>query len=181
MKPLLNFILLLILVGFFFTACKDSKSSSVKIINDSVVNVVPAEKVDYPYTIKQPDNWDEGSKQNTLSALKALKAWENKNMDEALAYFGDSIDVAFDGLEKKVSNDTLRAMIKPDSLTTYRVRMQDWESVTSKDKKDEYVTIWYREFKVDNKGKTDSIDILDDLKMKGGKIIGLDQYARKLH
>ena len=29
--------------------------------------------------------------------------------------------------------------------------MQDWVSVVSKDKSLEYVTLWYREFKIDSK------------------------------
>jgi hypothetical protein len=59
--------------------------------------------------------------------------------------------------------------------------MDDWESVISKDKKDEWVTLWYRQKWEDNKGKSDSSDIVNDLKMKDGKIIRLDEYTRKLH
>lgn len=181
MKLLTKQFLMLSLCGFIFTACKDSKSTDTKTSIDSVVNVVTTEKVDYPYTIKNPDNWELGTQQNTLAALTALKAWENKNMDLTMNYFADSIDVAFNGFEKKISNDSLRAMITPDSLITNRVKMQDWESVISKDKKEEYVTLWYREYTDNSKGKSDSIDIIDDIKMKDGKITGLQQYQRKLH
>ena len=45
----------------------------------------------------------------------------------------------------------------------------------------EYVTLWYREYSKDAKGAKDSIDVVNDLKMKDGKIIGLDEYLRKLH
>ena len=59
--------------------------------------------------------------------------------------------------------------------------MQDWESVISKDKNEEYVTIWYRQYGENEDGKKDSIDVINDLKMKNGKIIGLDEYRRKLY
>ncbi len=61
------------------------------------------------------------------------------------------------------------------------IKMDDWESVTSKDKKDEWVTMWYRQRWEDNKGIKDSVDVVNDLKMKDGKIIRLDEYTRKLH
>ena len=61
------------------------------------------------------------------------------------------------------------------------VQMYDWESVISKDKQEEYVTFWYRERWEDMKGIKDSIDLINDLKMKNGKIIGMDEFARKLH
>ncbi len=34
--------------------------------------------------------------------------------------------------------------------------MEDWESVISKDKKEEWVTLWYSQKWEDMKGKTDS-------------------------
>ncbi|MEO6905894.1 MAG: hypothetical protein ABI148_06005, partial [Ginsengibacter sp.] len=63
----------------------------------------------------------------------------------------------------------------------WKIKMQDWESVISNDKKDEYVTLWYRQYSENMKGVKDSTDIINDLKMKDGKIIGLDEYTRKLH
>ena len=107
MKKLINSVLVLILGGLLFNSCKDSTVTTEKTISDSSVNVVNTEKIEYPYIIKNPDNWNQGTQQNTLAALTALKAWENKNIDEAMKYFGDSIDIAFDGLEKRVSNDVI--------------------------------------------------------------------------
>lgn len=175
----------MLLCCIMVNACKDSKTIDEKTVDvktgSDSATVVTTEKVDYPYTIENPDYWESGSQQNTLAVLNSLKAWENKNIDESLKYFADSIDVGFDGLTKKISNDSLRRIITPDSLTTFRIRMQDWESVISKDKKVEYVTVWYRQFYDNGKGKKDSVDVVNDLKMKDGKIIGIDEYERKLH
>jgi len=44
--------------------------------------------------------------------------------------------------------------------------MHDWESVISKDKKEQYVSLWYTQVMEDNKGKTDSLAIMDDVKLK---------------
>ncbi|MDQ6889125.1 MAG: hypothetical protein M3Z56_02435 [Bacteroidota bacterium] len=59
--------------------------------------------------------------------------------------------------------------------------MQDWESVISKDKSEEWVTIWYRQKWEDMNGRKDSTDVVNDLKLKNGKIMRLDEYTRKLH
>jgi hypothetical protein len=137
----------------------------------------------YPYTIDHPDNWETGNPQNTMNVLTSLKAYENGNMDESVSYFGDSVHVQFDGLDKMISKDSLRAMFKEGTsmVKSRSIKMYDWESVISKDKTEEYVTLWYRQYWEDTKGNKDSSDVINDLKMKDGKIIGLDEFTRKLH
>lgn len=182
MKRICQQLLTFILVAALFASCKNGENTSAATATgDTTASPTTAPKMNYAYTIDHPDNWDIGSSQNTANALSALKAWENKNLDESVKYFADSIHVRFDGLDKTISNDSLKALIAPNPDTkAYSVKMQDWESVISKDKKDEYVTLWYREYHENNAGKKDSIDMVNDLKMKNGKIIGLDQYTRKL-
>jgi hypothetical protein len=176
-------LLILFLGGVLFTSCNNQGSSADDTAKDTTTAAnSDAQKMDYPYTIDHPDNWEIGNQQNTLNVLKSLKAWENNKMDEAAKYFGDSVHVRFDGIDKKISNDSLKAFITPDATAkSWSIKMQDWESVISKDKKEEYVTVWYREFHENIKGKKDSIDVINDIKMKDGKIIELDQYVRKLH
>ena len=181
MKYILEQLLLVLIAGVFIASCNNAGSPSTQTTGETTVDSVSTQSVDYPYTIDHPDNWEVGSQQNTFAALKSLKAWENKNIDESLKYFADSVHVQFDGIDKMVSKDTLRAMItSAPSITSQSVKMQDWESVISKNKKDEYVTLWYRQYTENNKGQKDSIDVINDLKMKDGKIIGLSQYERKL-
>ena len=59
--------------------------------------------------------------------------------------------------------------------------MRDWESTISKDKKDEWVTIWYIQHQEANDGKADSAEIINDVELKNGKIIRLAEYTRKMH
>ncbi|MEO9211277.1 MAG: hypothetical protein ABI208_09260, partial [Ginsengibacter sp.] len=111
MKKVLKPLFTLIVAGALFVSCNNKGTSSTETSKDSSSTTATVQKMDYPYTIEHPDYWKIGSQQNTLIALKAIKAWENKNMDECMTYFADSIKVGFVGPEKKVSNDTLRAMI----------------------------------------------------------------------
>lgn len=181
MKNLLKQLVLVFVSGALMMSCNNAGSSTKDATADTSATAVSTATVNYPYTIDHPDYWEKGSTQNTLNALNALKAWENKDMDASMKYFADSVRVQFDGFDKKISNDSLRAMIAPPPGIDNTVKMQDWESVISKDKKDEYVTVWYRQYTKNAKGEQDSVDVINDLKMKDGKIIGLDEYRRKLH
>jgi hypothetical protein len=181
MKKVLKPLFLLFLGGVLFASCKNAGKSSTETSMDSSSTTTKVQKMDYPYTITHPDYWETGSQQNTMNVLKALKAYENKNIDESLSYFGDSVRIAFDGIDKKVSKDTLKVLFSPDpKILKHSIKMNDWESVISSDKKDEYVTIWYRQYTETAKGK-DSLDVVNDFKMKDGKIIELTEYQRKLH
>lgn len=159
----------------FFSSCNNSDKTTVK--NKNTETTV----VNYPYTIDKPDNWETGSTENTKLALTALKAWETGKMDEAVSYFGDSIQVRFDGMDQKMSNDQLKAFFGQIWNSTFKIYMKDWKSVQSKDKSKAYVTVFYRESWKDEKGVTDSIDAVNDFVIKNGKIVQLDNYFRKIH
>ncbi|HEY1017354.1 MAG TPA: hypothetical protein VGE25_00045, partial [Sediminibacterium sp.] len=58
------------------------------------------------------------------------------------------------------------------------IKMEDFESVISKDKKDEYVTLWYKQIMTDNMGKTDSLAMINDFKIVNGKIVALSEAMR---
>ena len=182
MKKVSKQLLLLFLGGALFTSCNNAGSTPTEASGDTTANTVVAQPMNYPYTIDHPDYWEPGSTKNTMNALTSLKAWENNNVDECMKYFADTVHVQFDAFDQTVSNDSLRKLITPGTNTkNHSVKMQDWESVISKDKKEEYVTVWYRQYTESTDGKKDSIDVINDLKMKDGKIIALDEYRRKLH
>jgi hypothetical protein len=176
-------LLLIFLGGVIFSSCNNGNSSASEAGKDTSASVTATPPMNYPYKIDHPDNWETGSTQNTMNVLSSLKAWENKNVDESIGYFGDSVHIEFDGIDTKISRDSLKAMFNKGaaSVKSRSIKMYDWESVISKDKNDEYVTLWYREYWEDMKGNKDSADIINDVKMKDGKIIGLDEFTRKLH
>ena len=173
---------MIFLVGAVFTSCKNNGNTSKEAKNDSSKEVTAA-KMNYPYTIDHPDNWETGSTENTMNALSGLKAFENGNIVESMKYFGDSVHLMFDGLDTTLPNDSVKAMFTKarGNMKSLDIKMYDWESVISKDKKDEYVTVWYRQKWSDTNGKTDSLSLVNDLKMRNGKIIELSEYSRKLH
>lgn len=182
MKKVSKLFLLLATAGMIFISCNNGSNTKTGAGNDTTANTSLVQKIDYPYTIEHPDNWEIGSQQNTFIALSALKAWENKNIDESMRYFADSVEVHFDGINKMVSKDTLKSIIAPSKMTkNIIVKMEDWQSSISKDKQDEWVSLWYTQYIENINGNKDSIDVFNDIKLKNGKITRLDEYTRKLH
>lgn len=181
MKKMLIPALLLLL----FAACNSnaSKTESATTSDTAATAAAPAPKIDYAYMPSghQPDNWDRGDLKNLELVLRSLKAWENGNVDEALSYFGDSVQVAFDEFEAKLSKDSLLKVFSPQrkSYATLNIHMSDYETVTSKDKKDNWVTLWYKQIWTDAKGKKDSVSVVDDLKIENGKIVIIDEKTRR--
>lgn len=176
--------LTLFLLAGIALSCNDKGSASKDAMKDSAATTATSSTVkNYPYTIEHPDNWEIGSTDNTLIALSSLKAWEEGKIDESLKYFGDSIRVKFDGMNKKIPKDSLKVMFTNgwNSYKTINVKMYDWESVVSKDKSEEWVSLWYTQSWETKKGVKDSSGIYNDLQIKNGKIIRLDEYTRKLH
>lgn len=172
-------LLWLFLTGMIFS-CNNEGSAPKEAAKDSTT---AASTPNYPYTIEHPDYWEIGSTANTMTVLSALKSWEEGKMDESVKNFSDSVHVQFDGLDKTVPADTLKAMFT-SSWNNYKnlhIKMTDWESVISKDKKEEWVTLWYTQHWENQKGEKDSADIINDLELKNGKIMHLAEYTRKTH
>jgi len=138
--------------------------------------VLPASA--YPYTLEKGyKEWQPGSQQNVVMVQKMLKAWEAKNVTECASYFADSVEFSMDYFHSKISKDSMDNFIK-NSFADYKsvsIKMQDWESVISKDQKDEWVTLWYKQIMVHNDGKVDSLNIINDAKVVNGKIAVFDE------
>jgi len=177
-------LILFFLAGIAFSCNNEAKTSTEAMKDTAAVTAEATPAVmNYPYSIEHPDNWEMGNTSNTLAALNSLKAWEEGKVDESVKYFADSVQLKFDGFEKKLSNDSLKIFFTGarNSYKNVKIKMGDWESVVSKDKKEEWVTVWYRQSWETQKGKKDSADVINDIQMKDGKIIELNEYTRKLH
>jgi hypothetical protein len=172
-----NFFLILGIV-FFIAGCKDDKDANAK----SSTGAASGTKYDYAYSPidHDPVYWEQGDQQNLVNATKALKAYETGKLDEAASYFADSMQFTADYVDTKISRDTLKSWFEGmwQNTKSVKVEMDDYESVISKDKKKEYVTLWFKEIVTDKSGKVDSLVYVDDIGFKNGKIISMDEKTR---
>jgi hypothetical protein len=72
-------------------------------------------------------------------------------------------------------------MVKMEAgaMKSDKIDMKDWEAVVSKDKKENWVTVWYTQKWTDAKGVADSAELVNDASLKDGKIFKLDEYVRR--
>ena len=164
--------LLLLIIPLLIAACQPKEKSSTP-----AASAPPA----YPYTIKHPDNWDmDTSHANTLTALNAIKAYETNDTVSAKKCFADSIVFNYDGGSFKGNFSQFVKMVTAANVNVKntKIDMKDWEAVVSKDKSEEWVTLWYTQKWTDPKGAADSIELINDFQFKGGKIVKLNEYVR---
>jgi hypothetical protein len=171
-------LMLVAVVAILSFGCNDKSGSSASGGDSTKMSDNKTAELVYPYTLEKGyRDWQPGDQKHAVTVMKALKAFENGNIPECVAEFGDSVELFFDNYHDKLSNDSLRKYFVNSraSNKTMKITMQDWESVIAKDKKDEWVTLWYKEAWVDQTGKADSLAVIDDAKMVNGKIVLLDE------
>lgn len=165
----------------FIISCNNNSTTTTNASDSTKTESVKAETLVYPYTLEEPyKDWQPGDQQHAVTVLKSLKGFETNNMDACMAGFGDSVKINFDYLQATFSNDSLKkfftnARAQYNSMT---IHMGDWESVISKDKMSEYVTLWYKQIWTDKKGKTDSVSVINDCKIVNGKVVELSENIR---
>ena len=165
-----------------FMSCNQASTTSESADTSKPADAAVEESVTYAYTIEDPDQWEWGSKKNSETALNALKGFETGDIAGTMKYWGDSVRLEFDNYEKKLSNDSVKALFTSwrGNYKDIKIKMEDFESVISKDKEKEYVSLWYTEYTTDTKGVQDSVECMDDLLFKDGKIVMLSEKRRKL-
>jgi hypothetical protein len=166
-----------------FVACNDSATTSSeikdssKMDNSSMDNAAANnEKIDFVYTTDKPSDWVPGDPNHAAMVMKGLKGYETGNIDEIKQYFSDSVVFRGDNYWFKGSRDSLISEFK-HGRSQYKdiaIKMQDWESVKSKARGEEYVSMWYTEKTTDKNGKVDSANYMDDVKIVNGKIVEID-------
>ncbi|MEO6231895.1 MAG: hypothetical protein ABJB11_14945 [Ferruginibacter sp.] len=174
MRQLVKIVMLL-----FIISCNDKSASNSKVDADSSSTMVaPAQNIEYAYSLPEPyEDWQPGNKIHAANVMNSLKAYEMGDIDACIAAFGDTVVLRFDGYRARVSKDSLKMIFSTGraQLASEKIYMDDWESVVSKDGKSEYVTLWYKQVTTSKKGVTDSLTVVDDLKIEEGKIVAIDQ------
>lgn len=167
---------------FFFASCNNDTASTASNTKDSAASTMAStEQIDYAYVPANhpPDNWDRGDQHNVALVLKSLKAWASKD-STALEPFADSVQWQADGMDQKMSKDEMKKRFNDywSKIASINIKMDDYETVVSKDKKDNWVSLWYKQITTDKSGKVDSVYCMDDLKIDNGKITVLDEKTR---
>jgi hypothetical protein len=169
--------IVIICLGFALASCnnadKDNKDSELK-----KVEGVSIGEVKLPFALEKPyKEWQMGSTENVFIAMSALKAFVDKDYTALAALTGDSLEVDFDYLNETMSRDSSLNFFKVgrSQFNDLAINMYDYESVISADKNYEWVTLWYKQSWKNEKGVADSMKVTNDIRIKNGKMVELDE------
>ena len=171
-------ILLIACMAFLIAGCNSAENKDASKETAVTTTATPATNVELPYKLDKPyKDWQIGSAENTVVAMKSLKTFVDKDFAGLAATLADSVDVRVDGYQQKLSRDSAVKMFSAmrNDYNDLVITMYDYESVISADKKTEWVTLWYKQAWKDAKGKADSLSVIDDCKMENGKMAVLDE------
>jgi len=149
-----------------FVSCKNqTKSTDGGAKADSVALIY---KASYSSSFAISD-----SVKNVQAVLQSYKDWEDNKLANAPAYFADTVSWDFsDGSRHKMIRDSMVHYIQKfrDSLSSSKINMVSIVNLYSTDKKEEWVSVWYKQTDTFKTGKVDSSFYNDVNHIKNGKI-----------
>jgi hypothetical protein len=139
-------------------------------------------QVPLPYQVERMPDWEIASNENTAIAMAALKSFETNDTSKIRSLVADSIEFYSDNEKFKGTRDSFVTMLANyrNGYDNVAIKMHDYESVKSKNRNEEWVSLWYTETYTDKKGKVDSFMTMDDIRIENGKIKVIDTKGRKL-
>lgn len=161
----------LLLLGFTITtlACNTASNETSK------------QQADLPYTKIAKYDWQFNPDQkNEIIVLNVFKAMENLDHETIGKYTADSLESNIDGVKFNGTREQIMQLNKDffATLKTLKVVPQDWRSVISKDKSEEWVSVWFSQYWEDKTGKKDSVKVFNDIKLSKGKITAWNEYLQ---
>jgi hypothetical protein len=174
-------IMLIAGMAMLMAGCNSGDKDKTKTDSGDTKTAAAAD-VQLPIPLERPyRNWQIGGTENVVAALNGLKAFIDKDFAAMAATIGDSLAVDFDNYQEKMTRDSAINWMKAGRAMyqQLKVNVYDYVSVVSADKSEEWVTLWYKQVWTDAKGVTDSASIINDIQLKNGKMVRLEEKASR--
>ena len=146
-----------------------------------IVSPSSSDTTKYPFQIKKVHNWEMNSdSKNLVVAMTLLKTFENLDTAGMKKVLADSVWFILDGYKFKGTKPEFLKQIQGEfaKMSSFKIEIEDAESVINKDKSEEWVSLWYNQISVMKDGKADTINLFNDIKLKDGKVLGLSEYVQ---
>ena len=169
--------LLFIFSSIIFFGCSSNGPKQEEVKTDSTTK---KEVLNYPFTAKYSLNWQPGDEQNAVLVLNSIKKYIDGDVKGSFSYFADSITFVADKFLFIGKKDSLEALMTPmrAQSTSMSFQPDTWITAYYPDKKDTWVTVWGVQKWTLKNGKTDSFYIAEDVRVKDGKILEIDEKMR---
>jgi hypothetical protein len=158
-------------------ACNSNEPKKEESKTDSTAK---KEVLNYPYTAKYSLNWQPGDEKNAVVVLNSIKKYMDGDIKGAFSYFADSITFIADKFLFVGKKDSLEAVMTPMRAQSSSMSFQPdtWLTAYYPDKNDTWVTVWGVQKWTLKNGAKDSFYIAEDVKLKDGKILEIDEKFR---
>ncbi len=167
-------ILYLLAATALFASCKNvTQKAEAK--TDSVT--MPY-KASYSSSFTISDN-----AKNEQLVLQSYKDWEDNKLNNAPAYFADTVALDFsDGGKYKLRRDSMVKVFQKfrDSLSSSKIDVVATINMHSTDKNQDWVSVWYKQTDTHKSGKIDSSFYNDVNNVVNGKIVYVTSFRQAL-
>lgn len=172
-------VLIISAIAFAVAGCN---SGDKKTADNADTKTAAAADVKLPLPLERPyRNWQIGSTENVVAAMNGLKAFIDNDFTALAGTVGDTIAVDFDNYQAKMTRDSAISWFKAGRAMyqDLKVNIYDYVSVIAADKSEEWVTLWYKQTWKNDKGVADSLSIINDIQLKNGKMVRLEEKASR--
>lgn len=156
-----------------------SPSDTTKIAASSTTTPV----VEYPYIATYSSQMEAGDPNNSKKVLDIYKDYDNGNLLAHKEYFADTLEFDFAGGENvKGTRDSILNIAQKErsNLKSAEDKIMSFIASHSKDKGDNWVSVWTKEIDTHKDGKMDSSYLNENWMLdKDGKIAYMFQLSAK--
>jgi hypothetical protein len=138
------------------------------------------EVLNYPYTATYSLNWQPGDEKNAVVVLNSIKKYMDGDVKGSFSDFADSVTFLADEFRFTGTKDSLEKLMTPMRAQVSLVTFQPdtWLTTYYPDKGDTWVTVWGVQKWTLKNGTTDSFYIAEDVRLRDGKILEIDEKMR---
>ena len=166
---------------FAFAACNSGPDTKVESMSSSDSTSSGADII-MPYTATYSSKFEMGDSKNTKTILDLYKDWDNNNLDNSKDKFADSVTLIFgsgDMMAGKRDSITELSKTFRNTLGTVNTQVHAVVPLRSTDKNEDWVLVWFKEYRTDAKGKKDSTEFQETWRInKNGQADLLYQYQQ---
>ncbi|MBS0030862.1 hypothetical protein ACTJJ0_28170 [Chitinophaga sp. 22321] len=174
----------LVAVVAFLAACASNTNKSAPEAVKTADSVSPKqESLTYPYTAEYSSDFEIGDPKKAQVILELYQNWDKNTLDNSKSSFAENDTMIFaDGFMFAGNRDSLFVVAKKKRgmMGTVVDSIHAWIPLRSKDKKEDWVTVWTREVCTDAKGKKTVNELQETWRFdENGKINLMYQYAQQ--
>jgi ketosteroid isomerase-like protein len=177
-------LILIIVAGCFIAACNNESTEKPKDEKMDKKDETASSNITYPYKASYSSDFKMGDAQNSKLVLDFFKGWEDGTMTGWKDMVADSVWINFaDGQHFMLSRDSMMSMAKTFRSMSSNVKLdvEAFMPIHLNDRNEDYVLVWEKDYSTDKKtNKVDSSGVHSFWQIKNNKIIGWQEYNRKL-